>query len=51
VNGDSGYFSRSLDVYGREGEPCRRCGRPIVREVFMNRSASFCRNCQRPPRR
>ena len=51
VNGDSGYFSRSLDVYGREGEPCRRCGRPIVREVFMNRSAAFCRNCQRPPRR
>lgn len=47
VNGSSGYFARSLDVYGREGEPCRRCGRPIVRDVFMNRSSNFCPSCQR----
>jgi formamidopyrimidine-DNA glycosylase len=50
VNGQSGYFERSLNVYGREGEPCRRCGRPIVRMKWMNRSSYFCPRCQRPPR-
>ncbi|OBJ28972.1 MULTISPECIES: DNA-formamidopyrimidine glycosylase [Mycolicibacter] len=47
VNGESGYFSRSLDAYGREDEPCRRCGTPIRRAKFMNRSSYFCPNCQR----
>jgi formamidopyrimidine-DNA glycosylase len=47
VNGASGYFSRSLNVYGRQGEPCPRCGRPIVRETFMNRGSHFCPHCQR----
>ena len=47
VNGSSGYFERSLAVYGREGLPCLRCGRPIVREPFMNRSSFRCRWCQR----
>jgi formamidopyrimidine-DNA glycosylase len=47
VNGASGYFSHSLNVYGREGAPCPRCGRPIVRTPFMNRSSRFCRYCQR----
>lgn len=47
VNGASGYFSRSLNVYGREGEACRRCGEPIVRESFMNRSSHYCPRCQR----
>ncbi|MGH3450693.1 MAG: bifunctional DNA-formamidopyrimidine glycosylase/DNA-(apurinic or apyrimidinic site) lyase, partial [Haloechinothrix sp.] len=42
VNGQSGYFDRSLNVYGREGEPCRRCGSPIRREKFMNRSSYSC---------
>ncbi len=51
VNGDSGYFARDLDVYGREGEPCDRCGALIVREPFMNRSSYFCPRCQRRPRR
>jgi formamidopyrimidine-DNA glycosylase len=51
VNGESGYFERSLAVYGREGEPCRRCGTPIRRVAFMNRSSYFCPTCQRPPRR
>ncbi len=46
VNGESGYFDRSLDVYGREGEPCRRCGSPIERVQFMNRSSHFCPACQ-----
>jgi formamidopyrimidine-DNA glycosylase len=50
VNGESGYFERSLDAYGREGLPCRRCGAPIRREKFMNRSSYYCPNCQRPPR-
>ncbi|MGW4893469.1 bifunctional DNA-formamidopyrimidine glycosylase/DNA-(apurinic or apyrimidinic site) lyase [Kitasatospora sp. NPDC004240] len=50
VNGESGYFSRDLDAYGREGEPCRRCGTPIRRAAWMNRSSYFCPRCQRPPR-
>jgi formamidopyrimidine-DNA glycosylase len=47
VNGASGYFSHSLNAYGRQGEPCPRCGRPIVRESFMNRGSHFCAFCQR----
>jgi formamidopyrimidine-DNA glycosylase len=47
VNGESGYFARRLKAYGRQGEPCLRCGRPIVREQFMNRGSHFCRHCQR----
>ncbi|HPU12197.1 MAG TPA: bifunctional DNA-formamidopyrimidine glycosylase/DNA-(apurinic or apyrimidinic site) lyase [Aeromicrobium sp.] len=47
VNGESGYFERSLAAYGREGEPCDRCGTPIVREPFAGRSSHFCPRCQR----
>lgn len=50
VNGESGYFDRSLHVYGRAGDPCDRCGRTITREAFMNRSSFRCPNCQRRPR-
>jgi formamidopyrimidine-DNA glycosylase len=50
VNGASGYFSRSLAVYGRAGEPCPRCGTPVRRDAFMNRSAFTCPVCQRRPR-
>lgn len=50
VNGESGYFDRSLDAYGQEGEPCGRCGTPIRRVAFMNRSSYFCPKCQRAPR-
>ncbi|MFT4109354.1 bifunctional DNA-formamidopyrimidine glycosylase/DNA-(apurinic or apyrimidinic site) lyase [Propionicimonas sp.] len=50
VNGSSGYFGRSLAVYGREHLPCLRCGRAIVREPFMNRSSFRCPACQRRPR-
>ena len=50
INGSSGYFDRSLAVYGREGEPCPRCGTPIRREPFMNRSSYRCPRCQRAPR-
>jgi len=50
VNGESGWFERSLEVYGRAGEPCRRCGSLVRRESFMNRSSYFCPICQRHPR-
>jgi formamidopyrimidine-DNA glycosylase len=50
VNGESGWFERSLEVYGREGEPCSRCGAAIRREAFMNRSSYRCPRCQRVPR-
>jgi formamidopyrimidine-DNA glycosylase len=50
VNGASGYFSHSLNAYGQHGLPCPRCGRPIVRESFMNRGSHFCAFCQRAPR-
>jgi formamidopyrimidine-DNA glycosylase len=60
VNGQSGYFVRSLAVYGRAGQPCPRCGTPVRRDRFMNRSAFSCPKCQprsrggvaggRPPR-
>lgn len=51
VNGESGYFSRELSAYGQADRPCPRCGTPIVREHFMNRSSFFCPKCQRKPRR
>ncbi|MEO9222096.1 MAG: bifunctional DNA-formamidopyrimidine glycosylase/DNA-(apurinic or apyrimidinic site) lyase [Mycobacteriaceae bacterium] len=50
VNGASGYFDRSLAVYGKAGRQCLRCGTPITRESFMNRSSFSCARCQPPPR-
>jgi formamidopyrimidine-DNA glycosylase len=50
VNGAGGYFERSLNAYGRQGKPCRRCGCLMVRESFMNRSSFSCPRCQRRPR-
>ncbi|MEV0378582.1 bifunctional DNA-formamidopyrimidine glycosylase/DNA-(apurinic or apyrimidinic site) lyase [Nonomuraea sp. NPDC050643] len=50
VNGESGYFDRSLEAYGRRDLPCSRCGTAIRREAFMNRSSYSCPRCQRPPR-
>jgi formamidopyrimidine-DNA glycosylase len=51
VNGESGYFDRSLAVYGRAGQPCPRCGAVIRRDKFMNRSSFSCPKCQPRPRR
>ena len=51
VNGQSGYFDRSLNVYGQEDRNCRRCGSVIRRDRFMNRSSFYCPTCQPPPRR
>ncbi|WP_346036534.1 zinc finger domain-containing protein [Brevibacterium picturae] len=42
-----GFFERSLDVYGRTGHPCKRCGTSIVREKIGGRSSHFCPVCQR----
>ena len=50
VNGASGYFERSLNAYGRQGLPCRRCGALMRREAFMNRSSFSCPRCQVRPR-
>ncbi|RBY86317.1 bifunctional DNA-formamidopyrimidine glycosylase/DNA-(apurinic or apyrimidinic site) lyase [Blastococcus sp. TF02A-30] len=50
VNGQSGYFSRFLAVYGQVDRPCPRCGTAIVREQFMNRSSYSCPVCQPSPR-
>ncbi|MBK8076250.1 MAG: bifunctional DNA-formamidopyrimidine glycosylase/DNA-(apurinic or apyrimidinic site) lyase [Kineosporiaceae bacterium] len=47
VNGESGYFERGLAAYGREGLPCARCGTPLRRERFTNRSSFRCPRCQR----
>ena len=50
VNGQSGYFSRFLAVYGQGDRPCPRCGTAIRREPFMNRSSYSCPTCQPRPR-
>jgi formamidopyrimidine-DNA glycosylase len=50
VNGQSGYFSRHLAVYGQQDRPCPRCGTPVRRESFMNRSSYSCPQCQPRPR-
>lgn len=46
VNGESGYFDRSLQAYGRVDRPCSRCGNLIIRTTFMNRSSYSCPYCQ-----
>ncbi|MCH8561621.1 Fpg/Nei family DNA glycosylase [Nesterenkonia sp. YGD6] len=56
VNGASGYFDRSLQSYGRTGQPCRRCAdtpraATIRRDPFMGRSSFWCPTCQPRPRR
>lgn len=51
VTGQAGYFEPSLAVYGRAGRPCPRCGTPVRREAFMNRSSFSCPRCQPRPRR
>jgi formamidopyrimidine-DNA glycosylase len=45
--GESGGFQIRLQVYGRGGEPCYRCGTAIKRIVLSNRSAFYCPECQR----
>jgi formamidopyrimidine-DNA glycosylase len=50
TEGVSGLFERELNVYGREDEPSPRCGTPVRRDKFMNRSSYYCPRCQRAPR-
>ncbi|ASK64749.1 DNA-formamidopyrimidine glycosylase [Brachybacterium avium] len=47
VDGRSGYFARSLNAYGREGQPCPRCDRLLRRVIYQGRSSHFCPRCQR----
>jgi formamidopyrimidine-DNA glycosylase len=47
ASGEAGGFEPLLEVYGREGRPCRRCGTPVKRTVLTNRSAFYCPECQR----
>lgn len=48
VNGASGYFARSLNAYGRAGQPCARCGDAIAKTVVNQRSSYYCPTCQDP---
>ncbi len=47
VNGMSGQYEEKLRVVGREGEPCYRCGAPIIKTVVGQRGTYYCPNCQR----
>ncbi len=51
VNGQSGYFSQSLNAYGQQGKPCAKCGTVMVKEAFQNRSSHRCPRCQRLSRK
>jgi len=42
-----GYFAQELSVYGRGGQPCPRCARPLRQAVIAQRSSVWCANCQR----
>ncbi len=46
-DGNSGYFAVSLQVYGRQGEPCVRCGATIRAETIGGRTTAWCPRCQR----
>jgi len=45
-NGESGWFQQELNVYGREGEPCNVCDRPVTVIVQGQRATYYCKNCQ-----
>ena len=47
VNGEAGYFQLELAVYGRQGQPCPRCGQPVVRTVLGGRATFCCPLCQK----
>jgi formamidopyrimidine-DNA glycosylase len=46
-DGRPGYFRQQLQVYGRQGEPCRRCGTPLRQRRLAQRSTFYCTVCQR----
>ena len=45
-DGEPGYFRQQLNVYGRDGEPCRTCGQPVRVRVIGQRSTFYCTACQ-----
>jgi formamidopyrimidine-DNA glycosylase len=47
ASGQAGYFQQNYWVYGRAGEPCRRCGSPIKQIKQGQRSSFYCGNCQK----
>ncbi len=47
AEGLKGGFQNQLSVYGRLGQPCLRCGDPIVRTVLSQRGTWWCRTCQK----
>jgi len=46
-DGQPGYFAQSLQVYGREGEDCYQCRRPVLKMTQGQRSTFYCGHCQR----
>ena len=50
ADGEPGWFQVEHRVYGREGEPCTTCGRPIRRILVATRSTHLCTRCQPAPR-
>ncbi len=44
---ENGYFQINFQVYGRQGQPCRRCGKTIVKQQIGGRASYFCPGCQR----
>ena len=47
VDGDLGGYQLAHAAYGREGQPCQRCGKPIRKIIIASRSSCYCPNCQR----
>jgi formamidopyrimidine-DNA glycosylase len=47
ADGKPGYFAQELNVYGREGKPCKVCERPIKQQVLGQRASFYCASCQR----
>jgi len=45
-DGQPGYFAQSLNVYGRDGQPCRTCGAVIRKKTIGQRSSYYCPDCQ-----
>jgi formamidopyrimidine-DNA glycosylase len=46
-DGAPGYFEQELAAYGRGGEPCPRCGRPLKQAAIGQRTTAWCGHCQR----
>lgn len=47
TDGKPGYFTQALNVYGRTGEPCKKCQKPLINQPIANRQTVYCQHCQR----